>query len=87
MPGSQITYAPGAEPDIRDYRVDFSKIAAALPDFQPTWTVKAGVDELHQAYKRNKVTKEEFLSSRYLRIKTIEELSAAGKIDDDLRWR
>jgi nucleoside-diphosphate-sugar epimerase len=87
VPGSQVTYAPGAEADIRDYRVDFGKIAAALPNFEPTWTVKAGVDELHEAYKSNGVTKEEFLSSRYLRIKTIEELTAAGKIDETLRWR
>ena len=87
VPGSTITYAPGAEADIRDYRVDFGKIAAALPSFQPTWTVKAGVDELHEAYKRNGVTEEEFLSSRYLRIKRIEELTAADKIDENLRWR
>ena len=87
VPGSIITYAPGAEADIRDYRVDFGKIAAALPSFQPTWTVKAGVDELHEAYKRNGVTEEEFLSSRYLRIKRIEELTAADKIDENLRWR
>jgi len=87
VPGSSVTYAPGAEADIRDYRVDFGKIAAALPGFQPTWTVKAGVDELHEAYQRYGLTEEDFLSSRYLRIKRIEELSAADKIDENLRWR
>jgi nucleoside-diphosphate-sugar epimerase len=87
VPGSKVTYAPGAEADIRDYQVDFGKIAAALPGFQPTWTVKAGVDELHEAYQRHGLTEEEFLSSRYLRIKRIEELTAADKIDEDLRWR
>ena len=87
VPGSTITYAPGAEADIRDYRVDFGKIVAALPSFQPTWTVKAGVDELHEAYQRNNLSEEDFLSSRYLRIKRIEELTAADKIDENLRWR
>jgi nucleoside-diphosphate-sugar epimerase len=85
--GSKVTYAPGAEADIRDYQVDFGKIAAALPAFQPTWTVKAGVDELHEAYKRHGLTEEEFLGSRYLRIKRIDELTAADKIDENLRWR
>jgi nucleoside-diphosphate-sugar epimerase len=85
--GSVVTYAPGAEADKRDYRVDFGKIARTLPQFQPTWTVKDGVAELLAAYEQNGVTKEEFLSSRYLRIRRIEELMEAGKIDDTLRWR
>jgi nucleoside-diphosphate-sugar epimerase len=87
VPGSRVTYAPGGEADKRDYRVNFGKIASALPGFQPSWTVKDGVAELHEAYKKYGLTKEEFLSSRYLRIKRIEELSQAGKIDDTLRWR
>jgi len=87
VPGSRVTYAPGAEADKRDYRVDFRKIAATLPDFRPTWTVAAGVAELLDAYRRNGVTEEEFLSSRYLRIKRIEELMRAEKLDDTLRWR
>jgi nucleoside-diphosphate-sugar epimerase len=87
VPGSRVTYAAGGEADRRDYRVDFGKIAAALPRFQPSWTVKDGVAELHEAYKQYGLTEAEFLSSRYLRIKRIEELSQAGKIDDTLRWR
>jgi nucleoside-diphosphate-sugar epimerase len=87
VPGSRVTYAPGGEADKRDYRVDFGKITTALPRFQPSWTVKDGVDELHEAYKQCGLTEDEFLSSRYLRIKRIEELSQARKIDDTLRWR
>ena len=78
--------APGAEADIRDYRVDFGKIARALPAFQPTWTVKQGVDELHEAYKAHGLTLEEFESSRYLRIKHVQSLQNSGKLDADLRW-
>jgi nucleoside-diphosphate-sugar epimerase len=87
VPGSRVTYAPGAEADKRDYRVDFRKIAETLPEFQPRWTVKDGVAELLEAYRRYGLTEEEFLSSRYLRIKRIEELLRAEKIDNTLRWR
>jgi nucleoside-diphosphate-sugar epimerase len=87
VPGSRVTYAPGGEADKRDYKVEFGKIAAALPGFQPRWTVKDGVDELHEAYERHGLTEEEFLSSRYLRIKRIDELMRAERIDETLRWR
>ena len=87
VPGSQVTYAPGAEADIRDYRVDFGKIARALPAFEPTWTVQKGVEELYEAFERCGLTEAEFLGSKYLRIKRIEELARADKIDEDLRWK
>jgi nucleoside-diphosphate-sugar epimerase len=86
VPGSRVSYAGGASPDIRDYRVDFAKITDLLPEFQPTWTVQRGIEELYQAYRENGITLEEFLSGRYLRIKRIGELQAAGALDASLRW-
>ena len=49
VPGSIVTYAPGGGPDLRCYRVDCSKIAKLLPEFQPRWTVRKGVKQLHAA--------------------------------------
>ena len=40
--GAPVTFAEGASPDKRDYRVDFTKIGRLLPEFQPAWTVPAG---------------------------------------------
>ena len=34
-----VTFAAGASPDARDYRVDFGKAERLLPEFQPQWTV------------------------------------------------
>jgi broad specificity phosphatase PhoE len=45
VPNSKVTYAPGASPDTRNYRVDFSKIERLVPGFRPSWTVKQGVEE------------------------------------------
>ena len=87
VPGSQVEYAPGASPDARNYRVDFTKIREALPAFQPVWTVPKGVEELREAYKAHGLTKEEFLSSRYLRIGTILDRREQGLLDEALRWQ
>jgi hypothetical protein len=37
-------------------------------------------------YQDRGLTEEEFLSSRYLRIKTISEHQEAGHMDEKLRW-
>ena len=85
VPGSRVTFAPGASPDTRNYRVDFTKIATKLPGFRPRWTVRRGIEELDQAYRRHGLTKEEFLSPRYYRIQTVQGLQAKGRLDTSLR--
>ena len=87
VPGSRIKFKEGAGPDKRNYRVDCSKIRRVLPEFETQWTVQRGVVELHEAYKRQGLTLEEFESSRYLRVKHVCELQAAGKLGPDLRWK
>jgi nucleoside-diphosphate-sugar epimerase len=86
VPGSRITYVPGAGPDLRCYRVDFGKLARTLPEARPRWTLRQGISELHAAYQRHRVTLEELRSSRYLRIKRVRELSDEGRLDSSLRW-
>jgi nucleoside-diphosphate-sugar epimerase len=87
VPGSAVTYAEGASPDIRNYRVDCSKIARVLPDFQPRWTARRGIEELYEAYQRHNLTLDEFEGSRYLRIKHVKGLMAQGRLDGALRWQ
>ena len=86
VPGSRIEIEPGAGPDDRCYRVDFSKLARLLPDAVPTWTVEDGVRQLHEAYKAAGLTREEFESDRYSRIRIIKALQAEGDLDERLRW-
>ena len=85
VPGSTISFADGAGPDIRNYRVDFSKLHDTFPDLALRWTVKAGVDELANAYMEHGFTFEDFMSSRFVRLRRIRELMAAGTIDETLR--
>jgi hypothetical protein len=84
--GSTVTYAKGGGPDPRCYKVDCSKIAAVLPEFQPQWTVWRGVEQLYEAFRRYRLTEAEFLGSKYLRIKRIRELQSEGRLDGSLRW-
>jgi nucleoside-diphosphate-sugar epimerase len=86
VPDSRASFATGAGPDKRSYRVDCSKIARVLPEFEPRWTVLSGVEQVRDAYAHNGLTFEEFTGTRYLRINRVRELQEAGRLDGDLRW-
>ncbi len=85
VPGSKLSFAEGAGPDLRNYRVDFSKLAASFPDLRLQWSVRAGVDELVRAYTEYGFTYDDFVSTRFVRLRRINELLGAGLIDEMLR--
>jgi nucleoside-diphosphate-sugar epimerase len=85
VPGSEVSFAAGASADTRNYRVDFTKIETKLPGYAPKWTLRKGIEELYAAYTGHHLTKEEWLGPRYYRLKTINGLKAAGRIDENLR--
>ncbi len=87
VPSSTISFADGAGPDLRNYRVNCDRIAEVLPEFQPRWTVPLGAAELRDAYENAGLTAEQFVSGRFLRIKHVLELLGSGRIDSSLRWR
>jgi nucleoside-diphosphate-sugar epimerase len=87
VPDARVTLARGASPDKRTYRVSFAKVERGLPGFEPQWTVRRGIEELLEAYRRYGLTLEDFESSRFQRIMRIRELLDAGQLGDDLRWR
>lgn len=84
VPNCEVTFAPGASADTRNYRVDFTKAETKLPGFKPTWTLRAGIEELYQAYKRS-LTSEDWAGPRYFRLKTVKGLQERGILDRDLR--
>jgi nucleoside-diphosphate-sugar epimerase len=86
VPGSTVTFAKDGGPDIRDYKVDFSKAERLLPAYQPAWTVESGAEEIATAFNEAQLTEETFLGDRYLRLKRIQTLIESGRLDSDLRW-
>ncbi|MBT9314447.1 NAD-dependent epimerase/dehydratase family protein [Leptothoe spongobia] len=87
VPGCRIDYAPDAGPDQRCYRVDCSKIAHTLPEFQPQWDARKGAQELYNAYQAIGLTLDDFEGPRYKRIAHIQKLLKMDKLDDSLRWK
>jgi nucleoside-diphosphate-sugar epimerase len=85
VPGSQVTLADGAGPDLRNYRVDFAKLTDTFPALELRWTPPEGVAELLTAYQTHGMSYEDFMSSRYVRLRRIQELQQAGLLDPMLR--
>lgn len=85
VPNCELAFAADGEPDTRTYRVDFSKIARVIPEFQPQWTAEKGARELLDAYQQVGLTLEEFEGPRYKRIDHIKLLLSAGHLDANLR--
>ena len=86
VPGCRVTFADGASPDARSYRVSFAKIADRLPGWRPTWTVREGVREVRDALGGLGIQPETFEGPRYSRIAHLQSLIDAGALSTDLRW-
>jgi nucleoside-diphosphate-sugar epimerase len=87
VPGSRLSFAEGAGPDLRSYRVDFSRLNETFPDLKLCWSVSDGVDELASAYAEHGLTYDDFTSSRFVRLRRVRELLSAGLLDHTLRRR
>jgi nucleoside-diphosphate-sugar epimerase len=87
VPGCRVHFAEGGGPDLRCYRVNCDKLPAVVPSFQTRWTVRTGVEELHEAYVSHDLTLDEFESSKFLRLKHVRELQQEGTLDEALRRR
>lgn len=85
VPGCQVSFADGASPDSRSYRVAFGKIAERL-GWTPKWTVRDGAEQVYKALRGLKLAPEVFEGERYSRIEHLKALLADGRVSPDLRW-
>ena len=85
VPGSEVSFAEGAGPDVRCYRVDCGKLAR-LPGVELRWTVRQGVEQLYAAFKEHGLGAGDLTGWRFQRIARIGALLEAGRLDPDLRW-
>jgi nucleoside-diphosphate-sugar epimerase len=77
-----ITGETGADP--RSYRVDFSRIRAALPGFIAHRSVRDGAEELCAAYRTCGLDRIGF-ERRFTRLTRLADRQAAGELGPDLR--
>ena len=85
VPGSEVTFAEGAGPDLRCYRVDCDKLTT-LPSLELRWTVPQGVEQLYRAFKEHGLAAGDLTGARFQRIARIRSLVESGRLDADLRW-
>ena len=87
VPDCRVTFADGASPDKRNYRVNCDRLPKVLPSFKPQWDTRRGAQELYEAYKKNSITLEDFEGPRYQRIGHIRKLIEDGILDANLRYQ
>jgi nucleoside-diphosphate-sugar epimerase len=87
VPGSELTFAADAGPDLRNYRADFSKLNDTFPGLKMKWGVREGIGELLAAYTKYALTYDDFTSPRFVRLRRLRELLDQGLLDDLLRRR
>ncbi len=85
VPGSTLGFAPGAEADKRNYRVDCDLIRRVLPSYRPRWTCRLGVEQLLEAYAAFGLKLAEFEGERFNRIAHMKHRLANGTVDADFR--
>lgn len=86
VPGATVTFAGGASADQRNYRVNCDKLMRHLRGYEPRWTLRKGIEQIYAAFRDQRLTEEEFLGPRYLRLRHIKELTEDGAVDAELRW-
>ncbi len=86
VPGAELVITGEAGNDPRSYRVDFTRIRAAMPAYRAEWTVKAGAVELAEAYRRHGLARDAF-DRRFTRLARLSDRRAEGGIDEELRPR
>lgn len=86
VPDCAVSFADGASPDSRSYRVAFEKITERL-GWSPKWTVRDGAEQVYEVLRGLKLASEVFEGERYSRIEHLKVLLADGRVSPDLRWR
>lgn len=72
--------------DSRSYRVNFDKIAQDLPNFKPQWTLKKGIEEVYEAYKKYGMDNDKFTGRYFIRLKQLQYHIANKHLDNKLFW-
>lgn len=85
VPNCRISYAEGAGPDRRCYRVNCDRIREVLPAFQPKWDALRGAQQVYEACRDANLTLEQIEGPRYQRVAHIRKLIATQVLDRDLR--
>lgn len=80
LPESELSFAPGAAADPRDYKVDFGKLEATFPDFRLEYDLERGARELLDHFRRFGIPADCLTGDRFVRLKTLRRKLAAEQV-------
>jgi nucleoside-diphosphate-sugar epimerase len=85
VPNCELSIGKDAPIDQRSYRVSFRKIRERVKKFKPSWTVRMGIKQLYDYFKKINLDYETFSSKRFYDVDTMKRLIAENRVDGDLR--
>jgi nucleoside-diphosphate-sugar epimerase len=87
VPDCKLVLSKSAGADQRTYKADFAKFARTFPKFQFQWTARTGAQELYDAFKRVRLTREQFGDRRFTRLAWLNHLLETQRLNSNLRWQ
>lgn len=73
VPDAKVVFTGEVGADPRNYRVNFDLLKTVLPEFQLSYTVDTGIEELYRKYIENRFSKDDFEGDQFIRLKTLKK--------------
>jgi nucleoside-diphosphate-sugar epimerase len=87
LPGTKVSINREAPPDKRSYQVDFSLFAKLAPAHVPAVSLVKSVQNLASGLRSMGFSDQEFRTSPLMRLRTLKQHIAQGRLSPDLRWQ
>jgi nucleoside-diphosphate-sugar epimerase len=87
LPGTKVSINRKAPRDLRSYQVDFSLFAELAPAHSPSVQLAQSVRNLYSGLRGMGFSDAEFRSSSLMRLRTLKDHIAQGRLSPDLRWQ
>jgi nucleoside-diphosphate-sugar epimerase len=86
VPNCEVIITGEHGSDSRTYRVDFNKIENELPNFNPKWNLRKGIEQIYEYYSKYKMDEKKFNGRYFIRMKQLQYLIENKKVDQHLFW-
>jgi nucleoside-diphosphate-sugar epimerase len=87
LPGTKVSINREAPPDLRSYQVDFSLFAELAPAHLPAIPLAHSVRNLYAGLSGMGFSDREFRTSPLMRLRTLKDHIAEGRLSPGLRWQ
>ncbi len=71
LPEAEIVYTGEVGEDPRNYKVNFDRLNALLPEFTLAYTLESGMQELYEKYQEHNFNEQDFEGEQFVRLRTL----------------